>query len=633
MKTRSWKLVTLMIVAVLIGSMLAACAPAPTAAPSSTQAPETSAPASATPEPTPEPTAEEVKPGGELPRDQTLYFAGLQWNRAIGWNPLSADMNNAMALAAGASSRIPVYETLYMYNLLDGRMYPLLADGDYVWNSSLTEMTVKLKADAKWSDGTALTAEDVAYTYATHLKYSTNMAASFKDYVDRVEAKDDHTVVVYAKLNDGGQPTNPLLVNEFVGHMYVLQKAYLQKVEERNGGDADKIKNDPCEDFVYSGPYTSFFSDDQKIVYVRDDNYWGQSSSMWGKLPVPKYLAHTLYADNAAGQVALAAGEVDVCQQFIENVQNLWLEQNLPISTYIDEAPYGICVSIPTAWYNMKSYGLDNVAVRKSIAMAVDYDAIIANAMTNQSPTFKQVPRSMMNPTQGEQDTFDHDAVKDLQWEGNDIEGAKKLLDDAGIVDSDGDGWRELDGKKLSYNACCPNGWTDWQAAMEIVAAAGEKIGIEITTYFPEWAVYQTVFTDGEQTEYDIFMYSPSGASITQPWNRVRQFMSSEFVGLKNNWAGNFGGYSNPRADELIKMIPTETDSEKLKEYYTEANQIYLSEVPSFALMYRPELFHAVNESVWTNYPEQGDGLNIPPTNLLNGYGIAGLYNLELVNP
>lgn len=632
MKTRSRKLLALMIAAVLVGSTLAACAPAPSAT-TPTAAPQTSAPASATPEPaTPEPTPEEVTPGGELPRDQTLYYAGLQWGRVVGWNPLSADMNNAIGVTQGASSRVGIYETLYMYNMLNGKMVPLLADGDYVWNDALTEITVKLNKDAKWSDGTALTAHDVAYTYETHLKYGTNTANGFKDFVDRVEATDDHTVVIYAVVDDAGKPANPLLVNEFIGNMYVLQKAYLQKVEERNGGDADKIKNDPCEDFVHSGPYTSFYSDDQKVVYVRDDNYWGQAASMWGKLPVPKYLAHTIYADNAAGQVALTEGEVDVCQQFIENVQNLWLEKNLPVSTYIDEAPYGICVNMPTAWFNLNKAGLDNVAVRKAIAIAVDYDAIIANAMTNQSPTFADVPRSMMNPTPGEQATFDHDALKDLQWVGNDIEGAKKLLDDAGIVDGDGDGWRELDGKKLTYNACAPNGWTDWQAAMEIVAAAGEKIGIEITTNFPEWAVYQTVATNGKQTEYDIFMMWTTSATITAPWSRVRYILSGEFAGLENNWSGNYGGYVNPRADELIKAIPVETDAAKLKEYYTELNQIYLTDVPSFSLMYRPDQFFAVNESVWTSYPEQGDGLEIPPLNLLDGYGVAGLYNLELVN-
>ena len=43
-----------------------------------------------------------------------------------------------------------------------------------------------------------------------------------------------------------------------------------------------------------------------------------------------------------------------------------------------------------------------------------------------------------------------------------------------------------------------------------------------------------------------------------------------------------------PAADELINAIPTETDPAKLKEYYTELVKIYLTDVPSFTLMYRP---------------------------------------------
>ena len=155
---------------------------------------------------------------------------------------------------------------------------------------------------------------------------------------------------------------------------------------------------DPAEDAVYSGPYHKFFSDDTKVVLVRDDNYWGQDASMWGKLPAPKYMAHPIFKDNAAGSIALAQGEVDVSQQFNSNVQVLWLSYGLPISTYLPEAPYGIGATLPTAYYNLKSYGLDQVAIRKAIAIAVDYPTIIANAMTNQSATFDQVPRSPDEP-------------------------------------------------------------------------------------------------------------------------------------------------------------------------------------------------------------------------------------------
>ena len=352
---------------------------------------------------------------------------------------------------------------------------------------------------------------------------------------------------------------------------------------------------------------------------------------MWGKLPAPKYMAHTIYKDNDATLVAFQAGQIDVDQQFIANVQKLWEEQGLPVATYIDEAPYGICVTMPTAWYNMDIPVMQVKELRKAIAMAVDYDNIIENAMTNQSPSFADVPRSVMNPTAGEQAMYDHDAVKDLQWVGKDYEGAKALLDAAGIVDADGDGWREYNGQKISLKACCPDGWTDWQAAMNMVAEAGKHIGVEIIATFPTWDQYQTVFTKGSQTEYEIFMWSPAGAEPAAPWSRVRALMSSEFVGVDNNWSGNFGHYSNARIDEIIKAIPLTTDEAELKALYTEATKIYLEEVPSFSLMYRPEVFHAVNETVWTGYPEKDDGNNIPPMDCTDGYGIAALYNLELV--
>ena len=570
----------------------------------------------------------------ELPRNETLYFAGQQWGSVNGWNPLSDDMNNAMGIAQSAGgSRTIMFETLYMYNMLDGSLTPLIADGDYVWNDDLTEITVKINPAAKWSDGTPITAEDVAYTYDTNVKLGNAKGNGYKPYIESVTALDDSTVLIKAKLTEEGSAVNPLQLVCFIEECYVMQKAWIQALEARCDGDPAAMKTDAADDVVWSGPYTKYYADDQKVILVRDDNYWGQDASMWGGLPVPKYIAHTIYADNPAGETALKAGEVDVCQQFIANIQDLWLEDDLPISTYLNEAPYGICVNMPTAWFNLDIPVLQNNAVRKAIAIAVDYDAINQNAMTGQSPTFAEVPRSCMNPTAGEQATFDHAAVADLQWAGNDIEGANAMLDAAGILDTDGDGWREYEGEKISLNACAPNGWTDWMASMEIVAAAGQKIGIEITTEFPEWSVYQTVVTATEQTDYDVFMMWTDSATPAQPWGRIRMLMSSEFNGIEGNWSGNWGHYSNDRLDEIVKALPTTTDVDELKALYTEAVKIYLTDVPSFSLMYRPDKFHAVNESVWTNFPDATDGRNIPPMDCTDGYGIAALYELELINP
>ncbi len=572
--------------------------------------------------------AEEVK---DLPREETLYFGGQQWDPIVGYNPLGDNMNNGLILsAAPRGSRTVMFETLYMYNGLDGKLYPLLADGDYTWNDDLTVLTLKIKEAAKWSDGTPVTADDVVATWDVSTKIQNGTYTGYAPYIEGIENVDG-AVVIKAKLNEEGKPANPLQVLNFLSGVYIVQKNWAEALCAKHNDDQTAIRTDPTPDVVYSGPYGPYFANDQLVAFVRNDNYWGQDASMWGKLPAPKYLAHTIYKDNDATLVAFQAGQIDVNQQFIANVQKLWEEQGLPIATYSDEPPYGICATMPTAWYNMDIPVMQVKELRKAIAMAVDYDNIIENAMTNQSPSFADVPRSVMNPTDGEQAMYDHEAVKDLQWVGKDYEGAKALLDAAGIVDSDGDGWREYEGKKISLKACCPDGWTDWQAAMNMVAEAGKAIGVEIIATFPTWDQYQTVFTKGAQTEYEIFMWSPAGAEPAAPWSRVRALMSSEFVGVDNNWSGNFGHYKNDRIDEIIKQIPLTTDEAELKALYTEATKIYLDEVPSFSLMYRPECFHAVNETVWTGYPEKDDGNNIPPMDCTDGYGIAALYNLELV--
>jgi hypothetical protein len=66
--------------------------------------------------------------------------------------------------------------------------------------------------------------------------------------------------------------------------------------------------------------------------------------------------------------------------------------------------------------------------------------------------------------------------------------------------------------------------WKSWLLLVKRSASRSQP-------YFPEWGVYQTVFTEGDQEEYDIFMVWSNGAGPTNPWGRVRQLMSSEFAG------------------------------------------------------------------------------------------------------
>jgi peptide/nickel transport system substrate-binding protein len=87
----------------------------------------------------PTPAPEEV-----LPRNETLYYNGLQWSPVVGWNPYSTSMNNSW-IAQKDSARVLMFETPYLYDMLDGGLYPLLADGPFTWNDAHTEITYKIK--------------------------------------------------------------------------------------------------------------------------------------------------------------------------------------------------------------------------------------------------------------------------------------------------------------------------------------------------------------------------------------------------------------------------------------------------------------------------------------------------------
>jgi len=643
------RLFALLLAVVMLVGALAACGQAET--PVSTPTPQTPDSPPDSPPDAPDTPAGPyatrepfVKPAvaDDVPRNETLWFNGFQWGSSNGWNPISNEMNNPLAIQQDPDgARLVMMETPYMYNMLNNTMIPLIADGDYSWNADGTELSYKIKKAALWSDATKITAHDAAFSWEFGTKYSRDGNANWTPYIADVVAQDDETVVIKAVLVDhnGAQvAANPLMMITYLGQNYINQKAWLEALIDRNGGDISAMYADPGEDVVFSGPYAPYFMDDVRTILVRDDGYWGQHADMWGQLPVPKYIANVNYETNAAGDSAIAAGDVDVSQQFIMNVNLLWEEQDLPISTYLPDAPWFIAANMPTAYFNLNSpaVGIDNPAVRKAIAIATDYDLILANAMTNQSPSFADYPRSLMNPTAPEQAMYDQSAVSHLQWTGNDIDGANQLLDDAGILRNPGNGgpnggWREIDGEILSFKVSCPEGWSDWQMAMEIVAAAGPDIGIQLETYYIGWDIYQTIHTAGHQTELDIFMFSTQGISPAQPWSRIRALLSSEFNGLDGNWTGNFGQYNNDRVDELIKSIPLEKDAAKLKEIYTELVEIYLTDVPSFSLMYRPEKFHTVNESIWTGFTNANDGRNVPPVNCTVGYAIADLYNLRLV--
>ena len=150
-KTLLSVLALLMVLSLVLSACGAPATEAPVAeepaaeAPAATEEPAAEAPAAE--EPTEAPMDAEPADPNSLPRNETLYFNGQQWGSVVGWNPYSGNNNNAMAITQQDSARVTMFETPYLYDMLDGQVYPLLADGPYEWNDARTEITFKINQE------------------------------------------------------------------------------------------------------------------------------------------------------------------------------------------------------------------------------------------------------------------------------------------------------------------------------------------------------------------------------------------------------------------------------------------------------------------------------------------------------
>ncbi|GHU25118.1 ABC transporter substrate-binding protein [Spirochaetia bacterium] len=544
-----------------------------------------------------------------LPRNQTLYFNGLLWGSPTHFNPFNVDSSFGLTPFTPLSRQL-IYECLFVYNLLDAKLYPQIADS-YQWNGQ--NVTIKLNPNVKFNNGQALTADDVVYSYELQNRYQTSGTA-YWSYIDSVRRIDNLTVEIRGKASN----FNPKMIETSLVALYIVPRSVWTEIEKTNPPPTGIVQY-PNWVPIGTGPYKPYVYDDTKAVLIRDDNYWGQHSSRYGKLPAPKYVAHNVYKDNASGDAAFRAGEVDVSQQFMASV---WTFQNA--ETYIPQAPYYFPGVIPMIVFNTQKPGLNDPAVRKAIAMGLDYDMIGKNAMSGYTA---QLTPSLMLPVPAEQALIDAAALTQYQWTGVDIAGANRLLDQAGWVRG-ADGIRAKAGVRLSFRAECPAGWSDWNASLEVVAQVGRSLGMDISTYFPEANVWQA---DKDTGNFDIIMHSYGGAGPASPWSRAYEAMSSTDiprVGLPNR-IGNFGRWTNDEANRIIAQLASETNDATIKQLWTRLNVIYLQEMPVAGLMYRPVVFHTTNSNVWTGFPKFNDGSNIPPTICSDGYGIRALYNIS----
>ena len=564
----------------------------------------------------------------EIPRNESLVFNGMQWGKPANYNPFA--LSNT-GFPMGDNNRNAIYESLYMYNMLTNENEPLLADGVISWEDELN-FTVKLKEAAHWNDGEDLTADDVVFTYNIANEANGGFFTTWSkiwSYMEKVEKVDELTVR-FTLLAD---PYNVHYGPSLLASIRILpEHIWAPKIEGEFAGDVEALRTFFGEEVpVGSGPFKLSFFDETRTVCVRDDSYWGQDPSMFGKLTEVKYMVHPIYADNAAGNLAFSEGQVDVSQQFLPSVWELQETMDAPVTTFLTEAPYHMGAGIPSLLFNLSAPGLSDYAVRKAIALSLDYEAININAMSKYS---QPLVYCFYNPyIFGDYVDMEDEEVQALMWDTTDLDAnlaeANRLLDEAGYADADGDGIRELpDGSKYEWKAECPQGWSDWNMSLEILVESAKKIGLNITTYFPEASVYNNDLNAGT---FDIAMNSPyPSLSTAMPWEAAFNVMYSKGVPpIGESTSRNYNRYANARVDELIDLSAGTADIDELRDYFTEINKIWLEELPSVQLMYRPQVFHTTYEGYWTGFAKMGDGSNTPPMVCLDGAGIKDLYNIK----
>jgi peptide/nickel transport system substrate-binding protein len=539
-------------------------------------------------------------------RQQTLFIAGFQWGPPPNFNPLSP----TAAWPTAADQMMLIYETLFGYDLLDGSLKPQLATG--MEQPDPLTMVVKIQPDAKWQDGKPVTADDVVYTFDLGKRNKTLHYSPAWEYLSSVEKTDDKTVTF--KLS--AERTNPGMTKTNLCKTYILPAHLWKDYESKNSNILEFINDKP----VGSGPYKLDSQNAQQLVFTRFDEYWGKG--VRGKLPVPKKIVHPIFKDNAAGNLAFERGEVDIMQQFTPAIWKMWEEKKLPVGTWFDKEPYYIPGGMPMLTINTTKPGLNNPKVRRALAHAIDYARIAETAMSRYSVPAKA---SLILPTDAEKQFLDEGAVNSTGWKYDPAKAGQILEQELGAKKGPDGIYTLGDGTRLGpWVVQTPNGWSDWQAAINIVAESTKAAGFDIKVNFPE---ANTVTPAVQNGNYELALfYIGASTDASTPWARYRDVLDirgTNPIGQSSFY--NYGRFTDARVAPLLDRAATATGAD-LATAIKQLDEIYRETAPMIALMYRPLDFYEFNQQVWTGFPTAKNP-KAPPT--FRGAGIGWLYEIS----
>jgi peptide/nickel transport system substrate-binding protein len=542
-------------------------------------------------------------PGRKGDGADTLFIAGHQWDPPSNYNTFAA----SPTWPASGNNAQYIYETLLRFDIVTGELKPGLAK-EYSADGT-DSITVTLQDGITWHDGSEFTADDVLYTFELGKIDSSLGIASFWNDVDEVTA--DGTTINFA-INQDTKAVDTVLTA--LAQTYIVNKAQFEQAVK----DSDKkLASWETMEPIGTGPFTLDSADNTQIILARYDDYWGKD--FYGALPAFSRIIHPIFKSNEDGNIKFQNGEIDIMQAFVPQINKMW-EQNKPVGTYLKDAPYFVPGSMPMFIMNSTKPGLDDPEVRRALASAVDYDSISETAMSGYS---EKVRASLIIPSGAEGQWFDGDKADADGW-SYDAAAAEKILQDAGYEKGDDGIYAKGDVRLGPWKLITPQGWTDWNAALEVVAKNFQAIGVDAATNFPQAAQVTSSVQNGD---FDCVCFYVAGTNPNAPLARFVDVMSNvDLVEAGKTAYRNYGRWKNDEVNDLITAATSAADEATKKEALGKLDDLYRQEVPAFPLMYRPDEFWEYNATNFVNWPDE-DNDYAPP--MFRGAGNEWLFQVQ----
>ncbi|BES85165.1 ABC transporter substrate-binding protein [Pectobacterium araliae] len=425
----------------------------------------------------------------------------------------------------------------------DGTIQPRLAER---WdNKDNTVWTFHLRPDAKWSDGSPLTADDVVYSWRrlgdpkTLSPYGSYVASMYvknaaeimagKKTPDTlgIKALDSHTVEVTLE-----RPLSYFLEMSAYHVLVPLPKAVLEKHPE----NWTQVGN-----FVSSGPYTmSEWVVNERIVGKRNTQYWDDAHTVINKVT---YLP---ISSQAAELNRYKSGEIDITGP-LSPIQFASLQKEYPQEVKISP-------QLGTYFYqfNTQKPPFDDARVRRALDLSLDKTVIAEKVMgMGQKPAYNLVPQNTGGYTRQEPEW--------ANWtqEQRNAE-AKKLLEEAGFNAKN----------PLRFNLLYNTSESHLRVAIAASSMWKKNLGVEATLQNQEWKTMLDTIRSGN---YEVVRYSWIG-----DYNEPSTFLEI----LQSGNSNNNSKFSNVEYDALLQKALAVGNRQEKQGIYQQAMTILNQQAP-----------------------------------------------------